>query len=230
MVPFKLKVFSLEVIDCLNFSKDFEFRERPWFSLKLKAKDHYFAISAWPASDLCPCPFMKQGHGILPTKCYFTGCNTRYLVPGLQHCCSATDSLTHAEGKGFCGISRWRQEAGCSPGLSSYNRLLLVHLPRRGQSYFVCVTHSRHRVWLIPWSPAQLPGRKGRERWHPLTINRKRCKPGFLGWTDSGNEDVDRPQPHTVLSSRQPERSIWMSPEVTLSSKAAKLPQRNFQT
>lgn len=100
----------------------------------------------------------------------------------------------------------------------------------QGQSYFVCVTHSRHRVWLIPWSLAQLPGRKGRERWHPLTINRKRCKPGFLGWTDSGNEDVDRPRPHTVLSSRQPERSIWMSPEVTLSSKAAKLPQRNFQT
>lgn len=35
IVTFDLKVFSLEVIDFLNFSKDFEFRERPWFPLKL---------------------------------------------------------------------------------------------------------------------------------------------------------------------------------------------------
>lgn len=35
IVPFNLKVFSLEVIDCLNFSKDFELSERPCFSLKL---------------------------------------------------------------------------------------------------------------------------------------------------------------------------------------------------
>ena len=36
IVAFNLKVFSLEVIDFLNFSKDSELGERPWFSLKLK--------------------------------------------------------------------------------------------------------------------------------------------------------------------------------------------------
>ena len=35
IVAFNLKVFGLEVIDCLNFSKDSELGERPWFSLKL---------------------------------------------------------------------------------------------------------------------------------------------------------------------------------------------------
>lgn len=34
-LPFNLKVFSLEVIHCIKFSKDFELLERRWFSMKL---------------------------------------------------------------------------------------------------------------------------------------------------------------------------------------------------
>lgn len=35
VVPFKLKIFSFEIINRLNFSKNFELWERSWFSLKL---------------------------------------------------------------------------------------------------------------------------------------------------------------------------------------------------
>lgn len=54
IVPFNLKVFSFEVIDCFNFSKDFEFRERPWFSLKLKNIRPLFFRSAQFALILLP--------------------------------------------------------------------------------------------------------------------------------------------------------------------------------
>ena len=55
IVAFNLKVFGLEVIDCLNFSKDSELGERPWFSLKLKTtQDHYFPRSIRPALIFAP--------------------------------------------------------------------------------------------------------------------------------------------------------------------------------